>query len=178
MMRFILPLVVFLALAALLFAGLNSGRDVHLVPSPLIGKPAPAFSLPQLHDHSKMFSPADMKGRVWLFNLWASWCVSCREEHPVLMALSSKNIVPIIGLDYKDKQANAEAWLTKGGNPYLLSATDVEGRVGIDYGVTGVPETFVIDKHGVIRYKEVGVVTPENLREKILPLVAELEKEP
>ncbi len=178
MMRFILPLVVFLTLAVLLFAGLYSGRDPHLVPSPLIDKPAPAFSLPQLHEPAKQFSPADMKGKVWLFNLWASWCVSCREEHPVLLALSQQNIVPIIGLDYKDKAPAAEDWLARGGNPYLLSVTDPEGRIGIDYGITGVPETFVIDKHGIIRYKEVGVVTPQNLKETILPLVAKLEQEP
>lgn len=178
MMRFILPLVAFLLLAALLFAGLNSGRDTRTVPSPLIDKPAPAFSLPQLLQPTKNFSPADMKGRVWLFNLWASWCVSCREEHPILMALSQKNIVPIVGLDYKDKAPAAEAWLAEGGNPYMLNVTDVEGRIAIDYGITGVPETFVIDKHGVIRYKEVGVVTPQNLHDTILPLVAKLEQEP
>jgi cytochrome c biogenesis protein CcmG/thiol:disulfide interchange protein DsbE len=178
MMRFILPLVVFLVLAALLFAGLNSGRDPHTVPSPLIDKAAPAFNLPQLHDPAKKFSPDDMKGHVWLFNLWASWCVSCREEHPVLMALSQQNIVPIVGMDYKDKSPEALALLAQKGNPYILNVTDVEGRIGIDYGVTGVPETFVIDKHGVIRYKEVGIVTPQNLKETILPLVAKLEKEP
>ena len=178
MMRFILPLVIFLVLAGLLFAGLNSGRNPHDVPSPLIDKAAPAFSLPQLQDPAKKFSPADMKGRVWLFNLWASWCVSCREEHPVLMALSQRNIVPIIGLDYKDKDPAAKTWLAEGGNPYVLNVTDAEGRIAIDYGITGVPETFVIDKHGVIRYKEIGVVTPQNLHDTILPLVAKLEQEP
>jgi cytochrome c biogenesis protein CcmG/thiol:disulfide interchange protein DsbE len=178
MMRFILPLVVFLALAALLFIGLQREGPTTLVPSPFIGKDAPAFSLPQLHEPAKKFSPADMKGRVWLFNLWASWCESCREEHPLLMAMSQQNIVPIVGLDYKDKNANAEAWLTQSGNPYMLNVTDAEGRIGIDYGITGVPETFVIDKHGVIRYKEVGMLTPKNLKETILPLVAKLEQEP
>jgi len=178
MMRFILPLVIFLALAALLFVSLREDRDPHLVPSPLIDKAAPAFNLPQLHEPAKKFSPANMKGRVWLFNLWASWCVSCREEHPVLMALSQQNVVPIVGLDYKDKNADAEAWLATGGNPYVLNVTDAEGRIGIDYGITGVPETFVIDKNGVIRYKEIGVVTPKNLHDTILPLVAKLEQEP
>jgi cytochrome c biogenesis protein CcmG, thiol:disulfide interchange protein DsbE len=179
MMRFILPLVVFLALAAVLFIALSDeDRDPRMVPSPLIDKAAPAFSLPQLHEPGKKFSPADMKGRVWLFNLWASWCVSCRDEHPVLLALSQQNIVPIVGLDYKDKNPDAEAWLAKGGNPYMLNVTDAEGRIGIDYGITGVPETFVIDKHGVIRYKEVGLVTPKNLQKTILPLVAKLEREP
>ncbi len=180
MTRFILPLVVFLALAIALYAALkhDSETDIHTVPSPLIGLPAPAFSLPQLHEPAKKFSPADMKGKVWLFNLWASWCESCRDEHPLLLALSQQNIVPIIGLDYKDTAPAAEAWLARGGNPYLLSVTDVEGRIGIDYGVTGVPETFVIDKHGIIRYKEVGMVTPQNLEKTILPLVKKLEQEP
>jgi cytochrome c biogenesis protein CcmG, thiol:disulfide interchange protein DsbE len=176
MMRYILPLVIFLVLAGFLYVGL--GLNPREVPSPFIDKPAPMFSLPQLQDPSRQFSPADMKGRVWLFNLWASWCVSCREEHPVLMELARQKIVPIVGLDYKDKTADAETWLAKGGNPYLLNAFDAEGRIGIDYGVTGVPETFVIDKQGVIRYKEIGPLTPQNLREKILPLVAKLEQQP
>ncbi len=177
MKRFIIP-VAFLAFAAFLYTALTSGRDPKLVPSPFIDKPAPMFSMSQLHDPAKKFSPADMKGKVWLFNLWASWCESCRDEHPLLLALSQQNIVPIVGLDYKDKAVDAEAWLAKGGNPYLLNVTDPEGRLGIDYGITGVPETFVIDKHGVIRYKEVGMVTPQNLKDKILPLVAQLEQEP
>jgi len=173
MMRFILPFVVFVVLAVFLFVGLN--LNPREVPSPLIGKPAPAFVLPQLHEPQKNFSPADMKGKVWLLNVWASWCVSCREEHPVLMGLAQQNIVPIYGLDYKDSSAEAERWLQKGGDPYVLSVTDTEGRIGIDYGVYGVPETYVIDKQGVIRYKQIGPVTPDNLREKILPMVAELQ---
>ncbi len=173
MMRFILPLVIFLVLAAFLFVGLN--LDPREVPSPLVGKPAPAFTLPQLHDPKKQFSPAEMKGKVWLLNVWASWCVSCREEHPVLMALSQQNIVPIYGLDYKDKKEEGEQWLSRGGDPYTLSVMDADGRIGIDYGVYGVPETYVIDKQGVIRYKQIGPVTPQNLSEKILPLVAELQ---
>lgn len=176
MMRFILPLVIFLVVAAFLYVGL--GLKPREVPSPFIDKPAPAFSLPQLHEPAKKFTPADMKGRVWLFNLWASWCVSCREEHPVLMSLAQQNIVPIVGLDYEDKAVDAEAWLIKAGNPYLLNVSDVEGRVGIDYGVTGVPETFVIDKQGVIRYKEIGPITQEVWQQKILPLVTKLEQQP
>jgi cytochrome c biogenesis protein CcmG/thiol:disulfide interchange protein DsbE len=176
MMRFILPLVAFLILAGFLYAGLL-GRDPHEVPSPLIDKPAPAFSLPQLHEPAKQFSAADMKGKVWLLNVWASWCVSCRDEHPVLMALSQQNIVPIYGLAYKDKPEDAKVWLQKGGNPYTLVAQDRDGRVGIDYGVYGVPETYVIDKQGVIRYKQIGVVTPKVLSETILPLVEKLGKE-
>lgn len=178
MMRFILPLVVFLGLAGVFYAALESGRNPHTVPSPFIGKAAPAFTLPQLHDPSKKFSPADMKGKVWLFNMWASWCESCRAEHPVLVALSQQHIVPIVGLDYKDTRDAAEAWLHEGGNPYLLNAQDMNGRTGINYGITGVPETFVIDKQGIIRYKEIGVVTVDNLKKTILPLVSKLEQEP
>jgi len=173
MMRFILPFVAFVVLAVFLFVGLN--LNPREVPSPLIDKPAPAFTLPQLHEPAKQFSPADMKGQVWLLNVWASWCVSCREEHPVLMALAQQNIVPVYGLDYKDTPVEAERWLQKGGDPYVLSVSDAEGRIGIDYGVYGVPETYVIDKQGIIRYKQIGPVTPDNLREKILPLVAELQ---
>jgi len=176
MMRFILPLVIFLVLAGFLYVGL--GLNPREVPSPFIDKPAPMFSIAQLHEPAKNFSPADMKGKVWLFNLWASWCVSCREEHPVLMALAQQNIVPIVGMDYKDKRPDAEAWLDKGGNPYLLNVFDEEGRTGIDYGITGVPETFVIDKQGMIRYKQIGPVTPQSLKETILPLVAKLEQQP
>jgi len=133
------------------------------------------FNLPQLHDSSKQFSPQDMKGKVWLLNVWASWCVSCKVEHPVLMALSRQNLVPIYGLDYKDEREAGMAWLRDAGNPYVLSAVDKEGRIGIDYGVYGVPETYVIDKEGVIRYKQIGPVTQLSLHEKILPLVAELK---
>lgn len=178
MMRFILPLVAFLVLAAVLFSALMSGADPHKVPSPLIGKAAPTFALPQLLQAEKKFSPEDMKGKVWLFNLWASWCESCRDEHPLLLDIARNKGVTIVGLDYKDKAPAAKAWLDTAGNPYYLNVSDVEGRVGIDWGVTGVPETFVIDKHGVIRYKEVGVVTPTNLSDTILPLIAKLEQEP
>lgn len=173
MMRFIWPLVGFLVLVGFLYVGL--GLNPHEVPLPLIGKPAPAFSLPQLQEPSKQFSAQDMKGKVWLLNVWSSWCVSCREEHPVLLELSRQNIVPIYGLDYKDKREDGIGWLTQGGNPYVLSASDIEGRVGIDYGVYGVPETYVIDKQGIIQYKEIGPVTPQNLQNKILPLVAQLQ---
>jgi len=172
MMRF-WPFLAFVVLAIFLYIGL--GLNPHEVPSPLINKPAPAFTLPQLHDTSKRFSAQDMKGQVWLLNVWASWCVSCREEHPVLMSLARQNIVPILGLDYKDKNEDGEAWLRNGGDPYTLVATDADGRVGIDYGVYGVPETYLIDKQGVIRYKQIGAITHENLQQKILPLIAELQ---
>ena len=173
MMRFMLPLVAFLILAAFLYVGL--GLNPREVPSPLIGKPAPAFTLPQLHEPDKQFSTQDMKGKVWLLNVWASWCVSCREEHPVLVDLARQNIVPVYGLDYKDKREDGEAWVARGGDPYVLSISDTEGRVGIDYGVYGVPETYLIDKQGIIQYKEIGPITQQKLKDKILPLVAQLQ---
>jgi cytochrome c biogenesis protein CcmG/thiol:disulfide interchange protein DsbE len=152
------------------------GRDPREVPSPLVGKPAPAFTLPQLHETGKNFSAADMRGQVWLLNVWASWCVSCREEHPVLVELAQSKAVPIIGLNYKDQNADALRWLEKFGDPYTLSITDADGRVGIDYGVYGVPETYVIDKAGVIRMKHIGPVTPLVVQQKVLPLVQELSR--
>ena len=171
-LRFVLPLAVFVGLVAFFAVGLM--RDPREVPSPFIGKPAPAFRLEQLHDAKRAFSPEDMKGKVWLLNVWASWCVSCRVEHPLLVDMARRKVVPIVGLNYKDKREDGVAWLTKFGDPYVLSAHDLEGRVGIDFGVYGVPETFVIDKQGVVRYKQIGPITPEALEKKILPLVKEL----
>jgi cytochrome c biogenesis protein CcmG, thiol:disulfide interchange protein DsbE len=113
---------------------------------------------------------------VWLFNVWASWCVSCREEHPLLVELAQSKVVPIVGLNYKDQPDEAKGWLARFGDPYTLSVMDLKGRIGIEYGVYGVPETFVIDKAGVIRYKQIGPVTREALDKKILPLIRELEK--
>ena len=191
MKKFLLPLVLFAVLVVFLGVGLK--RDPREIPSPLVGKPAPVFSLPTLNG-DKPFSPVDMKGQVWIFNVWATWCVACREEHPVLVAFSKANQLPIVGLSYKEVQPQDEPagkkftpeeklqfardrsalWLKRHGNPYVLSAMDLDGRVGIDYGVYGVPETYVIDKEGVIRYKRVGVVTPELLQSTILPLVQKL----
>jgi cytochrome c biogenesis protein CcmG/thiol:disulfide interchange protein DsbE len=172
--RWAIPLTIFLVLVVFLWIGL--GRDPREVPSPLIGKPAPAFALARLHDADARLTNEDLKGKVWLFNVWASWCVSCREEHPLLMQLAASKIVPIYGLDYKDKPDAGRTWLAQHGNPYTASAVDLDGRVGIDYGVYGVPETFLVDKQGVIRYKQIGPLTQEALREKILPLVRELSK--
>jgi cytochrome c biogenesis protein CcmG/thiol:disulfide interchange protein DsbE len=171
-MKFAIPFVLFLALAGFFAVGLT--KDPREVPSPLIDKPAPAFRIEQLHDAKKPFAPEDMRGQVWLLNVWASWCVSCRVEHPLLVEMSKRNIVPIIGLNYKDQRDDGVKWLEKFGNPYQLSAWDIDGRVGIDYGVYGAPETFVIDKQGVIRYKHIGPVSPEALEKKILPLIKSL----
>lgn len=174
MLRFLAPFVVFVALVAFFFIGLN--RDPREIPSPLVNQAAPAFSLQQLQVPSQQFSPAAMRGQVWLFNVWASWCVSCRVEHPVLIKLAKTKLVPIVGLNYKDQRSDALQWLKQFGNPYLLSATDLDGRIGIDYGVYGVPETYVIDKQGIIRMKHIGPVTEEVLQYKILPRVRELMK--
>jgi cytochrome c biogenesis protein CcmG/thiol:disulfide interchange protein DsbE len=168
-----IPLGVFAVLVGFLFVGLK--LDPREVPSPLIDKPAPDFSLPDLHDPDKTLSPADLRGTVWMLNVWASWCVSCRQEHPLLVELSGTGEVPIYGLDYKDKRPEALAWLDHFGNPYVASLMDADGRVGIDYGVYGVPETYVIDKQGTIRYKHIGPLTPRVIRETILPLVKELD---
>ncbi len=172
--KFLIPLILFVVLIVFLAIGLN--RDPHEVPSPLINKPAPAFEVPQLADPTKSFSPASMKGQVWILNVWASWCVACREEHPVLVELAKSQVAPVVGLDYKDKREDAMAMLAKQGNPYLLSVFDANGRVGIDYGVYGVPETYVIDKEGVIRFKHIGPLTIDILNQKIFPLISELKK--
>ncbi len=173
MMRFILPFVVFVVLSAFLYVGL--GLNPHEVPSPLIGKPAPAFNLPQLQEPAKQFSPQDMKGKVWMLNVWASWCAACKDEHHVLLALARQNIVPIYGMDYKDKREDGMAVLRDTGDPYTLVVSDTEGRIGIDYGVYGVPETYVIDKQGVIKYKQIGGVSQQIMNEKILPMIKELQ---
>ena len=174
MKRFVLPLAGFAVLVVFLAIGLT--RDPRDLPSPLKDKPAPAFVLPQLAAANKTFSPAEMKGKVWLLNVWASWCVSCRQEHPLLVAFAKEGQVPVVGLNYKDQPADAKNWLARFGDPYVLSAVDADGRVGIDYGVYGVPETYVIDKAGTIRLKHTGPVTPESLKSQILPLIAELNK--
>ena len=175
MMRFLLPLGAFVVLVVFLFVGLN--LNPREVPSPLIGKPAPAFQLQQLHEPAKTLTPKDNLGKVWLLNVWASWCVSCREEHPLLVQLAKTGVVPVYGLNYKDKRDDALGWLRQFGDPYTVSIADPEGRTGIDYGVYGVPETFVIDKNGLIRYKQIGPVTQEALEKKILPLVKQLQGE-
>lgn len=172
--KFLIPLALFAVLLGFLAVGLS--RDPREVPSPLVGKPAPAFRVPQLNDAARTFSPEDMKGQVWMLNVWASWCVSCREEHPLLVEFGRSGVAPLIGLDYKDKREDGLKMLRRAGDPYALSAYDADGRVGIDYGVYGVPETYVIDKAGVIRYKQIGPITPEALEKKILPLIAELKK--
>lgn len=174
MVRYLLPLVIFLGLAGFLFVGLSG--DPRSVPSPLVGKTAPSFNLEQLHAADKRFAREDMLGQVWMLNVWASWCVSCRQEHPFLMQLAKTKEVPILGLNYKDGREEAIEWLNDFGNPYVMSGHDLDGRVGVDFGVYGVPETYVIDKQGVVRHKHTGPVHPDALKNEILPLVRELRK--
>ena len=174
MTRYLIPFGLFVVLVVFLAIGL--GHDPREVPSPLLNKPAPVFRLPQLHDPSKTFAAEDMRGKVWLLNVWASWCVTCRDEHPVLVELAKSGTLPIYGLNHKDKREDALGWLNDFGDPYVLSAADNDGRVSIDYGVYGVPETYLIDREGVIRFKKVGPVTPDVLQKEILPLAKELSK--
>ena len=170
---FLIPLAAFFALAVVLAVGLN--RDPREVPSPLIGKPAPSFSLTRLDDQQKTISLADLRGKVWMLNVWASWCVACREEHPLLVEFSKKGLLPIYGLNYKDQRDDGNAWLQRMGNPYQASLFDNEGRVGIDFGVYGVPETFIIDKTGTIRMKHIGPLTPDVIATEIEPLLKKLD---
>lgn len=175
MLKYILPLLLFIALSVFLAIGLKLNPKE--IPSPLIDKPAPAFSLPILASPEKNLSNSDLKGQVWLLNVWASWCISCRDEHPLLLQFAKQNLAPLVGLNYKDEAPDAKMWLQKQGNPYNVSVMDKDGRIGIDYGVYGVPETFVVDKRGVIRYKHTGPVAPGDLEKIFLPLIQQLQAE-
>lgn len=172
MKKAFIPLLIFGVLLGFLAVGLS--LNPREIPSPLINKPAPAFSLPALDAPDQKISAQDLRGKVWVLNVWASWCVACRIEHPLLVEFSKSGMVPIYGLNYKDKRDDAIRWLVNFGNPYIRSLSDIDGLVGIDFGVYGVPETFVIDKQGVIRMKHIGPVTPEVLRDEIIPLVRKL----
>ena len=194
MNRFLWPLICFALLVVLLAVGLS--LDPREVPSPLVGKPAPMFTLEKLEAPGETFSPKDMLGKVWLLNVWSTWCISCRQEHPVLLEMAKNPAVTLIGVNYKEVRGDgaldadkiapdaeitlalerASAWLRKHGNPYRLSVLDLDGRVGIDYGVYGVPETYLIDKAGIIRLKQTGPITPDVFASKILPLLTELSK--
>jgi len=171
-MRFLIPLALFIVLVVFLAIGLN--LNPREVPSPLIDKPAPAFELTRLDDPVRSLKAEDLRGQVWLLNVWASWCVACLQEHPVLLAFSKSSPVPIYGLNYKDQRDAAFAWLGKHGNPYTASLVDTDGRVGIDYGVYGVPETFLIDRQGTIRFKHIGPVTEDVLKREIVPMIEKL----
>jgi cytochrome c biogenesis protein CcmG, thiol:disulfide interchange protein DsbE len=175
MLKYIIPLILFIVLAVFLALGLK-GKPGE-IPSPLLNKPAPAFSAPKLNAPNEKLSPADLKGKVWLFNVWASWCVSCRAEHPIINRLAQQQAAIIIGLNYKDDPEAAKLWLETLGNPYNDSVMDADGRIGIDWGVYGVPETFVMDKQGIVRYKHTGPVTEDDVQNTFIPLIAKLQAE-
>ena len=170
--RFMIPLGIFIVIVAFMAVGLT--KDPREVPSPLIGKPAPEFALTQLDRPEQTIRRADMLGKVWMLNVWASWCEACRDEHPHLVEFAKLKALPIYGLDYKDQREPAQQWLAERGDPYDASLFDANGRVGIDFGVYGVPETFVIDKQGVIRFKQIGALTPAVLQDQVLPLLRKL----
>ena len=170
----LLPLALFIVLVGFLLVGLR--RDPHEVPSPLINKSAPDFQLPQLQQATATVSAKEMRGKVWLLNFWGTWCVACREEHPLLVQYAKTGVVPIYGVDYKDERAAALQWLNEFGNPYTLTAFDVDGRTSIDYGVYGAPESYLVDRNGVIRFKQIGPITEDVWQNKIMPLVKELNR--
>ena len=171
----VVPLLVLGALVILFYSGLH--RDPRLVPSPLVGKPAPAFSLPRLGEPDKLLSRDDLQGQVSLLNVWATWCVGCREEHALLIEIARSSGIPIYGLNYKDQYQDALDWLARFGDPYLASGYDAEGTVGIDLGVYGLPETFVVDARGVVAYKHIGPLTPEVWQQRILPIINRLKED-
>ncbi|CAB3631713.1 MAG: DsbE family thiol:disulfide interchange protein [Achromobacter pulmonis] len=175
-LRFLIPLLLFLGLTAMLAVGL--GLDPRELPSPLLRQPAPPFTLARLDAPTRQFGLDDMRGQVWLLNVWASWCVACRAEHPVLLRAAREGRIAIVGLDYKDEDNAARAWLAALGDPYTATVVDPGGRLGIDYGVYGVPETFLIDARGVIRYKHVGPVTQDVLDNILMPRAREALNEP
>ncbi len=174
MSRFLIPAAIFIALVAFLAIGLT--LDPRKVDSPLIDKPVPQFSLPRLKDASQVFSSDDFKGQISLLNVWATWCFACRQEHGVLVELSQQQQLPIYGLNYKDERPLALRWLRELGDPYTATAFDEDGRVAIDWGVYGAPETFLIDQNGMIRYKHIGPMTHEIYQTKILPIVKQLQE--
>lgn len=171
-LKFLIPLAVFIVL--LVFLGVGLRLDPREVPSPLIGKPAPAFALPRLDAADQTLQRDELLGKVWVLNVWASWCAPCREEHPLLVDFAKRRLAPVYGLNYKDQRPAGLAFLRQLGNPYEASLFDADGRVGIDYGVYGVPETFVIDKQGIIRFKHIGPLNPDVIRSRIEPLIKEL----
>ena len=171
-----LPFAAFAALAALLLAGvlMNSGKDTSAIASPLIGKPLPAFSLPVLGEPGRQVTQAQLLGKPFLLNVWGSWCVNCRDEHPQLLALRESGRIRIVGYNYKDPAEDAQRWLDTFGNPYELVLADEEGRVALDFGIYGAPETFLVDARGTIRWKHVGPITDEVLQRELEPMFAQV----
>ncbi len=175
-LKFLIPLAVFMAIAVFLYRGLS--LDPRKLPSPLIDKPAPAFVLPQLHTDGQSWTPEAMRGKVWMLNVWGSWCAACVQEHPLLNQLSAGKVVPIVGLAWKDKPEDSKRWLQRYGDPFVMVVYDQKGGTPINYGVYGAPETFVIDKRGIIRHKQVGPFTAEIIRDELVPLIERLNGEP
>lgn len=169
---YLLPLVIFAVLMVFFVVGL--GLNPRLVPSPLINQPVPKFSLPKLKQADEIFQQTELKGEVSLLNIWATWCSSCRQEHAVLMKIAQSKEVPIYGLFYKDDPTNGNIWLEDLGNPYRANAVDRDGRIGIEWGAYGTPETFVIDKKGIIRYKHIGPVRWQDWQTVLLPMIQQL----
>jgi len=173
MIRYLLPLGVFTALVLLLGAGL--GLNPRLVPSPLVGKPLPDFAIATLRAPQQMLSHTDFSGKISLLNAWATWCVECRREHPVLVAIAGEGNVPIYGLNYKDQRPDALQWLQRLGDPYVASGFDGDGRVGLDLGVYGLPETFLVDEQGMIVHKHIGPISTEIWQSDFVPLIERLQ---
>ncbi|PKO67027.1 MAG: DsbE family thiol:disulfide interchange protein [Betaproteobacteria bacterium HGW-Betaproteobacteria-17] len=167
-----LPLVLFIVLVGFFAKGLF--LNPREVPSPFIGRMAPAFTLPLVGEANASFSPAEMRGKTWMLNVWAPWCVSCRQEHPLLMQIAQSGRIPIVGLNWKDKDREAASLLARTGSPYVAVPEDLDGRVGIDYGVTGTPETYLIDQAGIVRLKHIGPISPEVWKTKFEPKLKEL----
>ena len=171
MWKFALPVAAFLALALLFAFGLNPNRDIHALPSPLIGKPAPLFNLTDVLDPARSVSNGELKGQVYVLNVWGTWCVACREEHEALLAIAREHVVPIVGLDYMDQRDKAQQWLKQLGNPYAAVAFDTDGRTAIDWGVYGAPETFLVDGQGKVLYKFISPMTAEVWDREFLPRI-------
>ncbi len=172
MWKFLLPFAAFVALVVLFALGLNPKRDIHVLPSPLIGKPAPAFALTDVLDPARVVSTEAFKGQVYVLNVWGTWCVACRQEHEALLAISRQHVVPIIGLDYMDDRERAKQWLEQLGNPYTAVAFDTEGRTAIDWGVYGAPETYLVDTQGRVVFKFISPMTAEVWEKEFLPRIA------
>ncbi|MEA3173499.1 MAG: cytochrome c biosis protein CcmG, thiol:disulfide interchange protein DsbE [Gammaproteobacteria bacterium] len=172
MWKFLLPFAAFVALAALFAFGLNPKRDIHALPSPLIGKPAPEFALTDVLDANRIVSNSTLKGQVYVLNVWATWCVPCREEHEALLAISQTHLVPLIGLNWKDNRDRSKLWLQQLGNPYQTVAFDGDGRAAIDWGVYGAPETYLVGKGGQVLFKYISPITQQVWNEEFVPRIA------
>jgi cytochrome c biogenesis protein CcmG, thiol:disulfide interchange protein DsbE len=176
MWKFILPGAVFIGLVVLFAAGLSPTRDIHALPSPLIGKQAPAFELTDVLDAKRMVRSDELKGQIYVLNVWATWCVPCREEHEALLAIAQKHTVPIIGLNWKDNRDRSKQWLQQLGNPYQAVAFDPDGRVAIDWGVYGAPETYLVNRQGQVIFKFISPMTQEIWDQEFLPRITAAQR--